>query len=715
MDSIVFENSTVRLTVGKDAIVQGLVYKKTGEDLLAPGKRLSLFSVTQPRPFNNENKLIYMNQETTYAANRLTQEGELLTVGFEIAPYRAIVSVKVSEDYIAFTLCGFDVQEGDFCGLSVDLPPVSAFCLCRLAIRKREKYGHWLNVVWDADAAVNLLAACPETIVGTDEEGDCCTLHATAMRGLPLLGARAALVVAAPDTLLDRVDAVERDFDLPRGVESRRNPATVSSIYWTSTCTPLTVDSHIALCKAGGFPLMMLYYPCFYKSNGYRLLGDYDLREEYPNGLADVRAMLDKIRAAGVIPGLHVLPTHIGLLSRYVTPVADHRLRIKQDFTLARPLDTDSDVVYVEECPCEAPKNQHVRVLRFGGELISYESFVCEPPYRFIGCHRGHFDTNVTTHPLGERGGVLDISEYGAQSTYVDQRTSLQDEVNEKILALYNAGGFRFMYFDGAEGTNEPYGYYVSAAQYKMYRGMQEPPIFCTGAAKTHFGWHMLGGGNAFDIFNTAVFKEKIDEFPVKAARLFQNDFSIVNFGWWAFFRDMRPDVYEYGISRAIAWGCPVTMQCAGLASLENNPRYKDVLEALRLWHTADAAGAIPDELKRKIREEGGEYIMLINEDGAYEACHCEQLPLPNAPEVFAYVFERCGHTYASLIRMAEDAALLLPKPGFTLSYAVMPGGEEIGIDESSTQVAVPVGARRMLSAPVDRATFTAWLAKGRI
>ncbi len=717
MNTIVFENKNMILTVGNDAIVKSLVYKNTGEELLAPGVELSLFTVTQERPYNNENKLIYMNQRTTYAANALSREGDILTVGFDVAPYRALVEVTVTDDYFNFTLRGFDVRPTDF-NLSMDEPPATEFCLCRLAVRERENYGRWLNVMWDKTVAVNLLASCPEAIIDADAAKGYRVMHATALRGLPLIGTSAALIVAPTDRLLDSIDRVERDFDLPLGVKSRRDPATASSMYWTGGCTPETVDENIALCKAGGFRMMTLYYPCFYKSKGYALLGDYDLRDEYPNGIADVRAMLDKIRAAGIPPGLHVLPTHIGLMSRYATGACDHRLRIKQDFTLARPLSESDDVIYVEENPIEAPRLERVRILRFGGELIQYEDVVTERPYRFIGCKRGRFDngrvqidTVAVAHPVGERGGVMDISEYGATSTYVDQRSSLQDEVNEKILALYNGAGFRYMYFDGAEGTNEPFGYYVSAAQYKMYRGMTEPPIFCTGAAKTHFGWHMLGGSNAFDIFGTDVFKEKIDEFPVKAAGVMAKDFTVVNFGWWAFFEDMRPDVYEYGMSRAIAYDCPVTMQSRGMWGMEKNPRYRDVLEALRLWNGARDAGYFTEEMKRRIREDGREYIMLLDEAGNYEMCEAEAPDIPGCEKLFAYVFVRAGRTYASLIRMAGDAVLSLPTPDFALSYAVMPGREEIALSAEDGRALIPVGDRRMLSAAVAKDEFCAWLA----
>lgn len=714
MGSLIFENSTMRLAVGENAVVESLIYKKTGEELLAPGVELSLFTVTQERPYNNENKLIYMNQRTTYTANALTREGDILTVGFDVAPYRALVEVKVTDDYVNFALIGFDVQQKDFGGLAMDKPPATEFCLCRLAVRERENYGRWLNVMWDSDVAVNLLASCPRAIIDADAGKDYRVMHATAMRGLPLIGTSAALIVAPTSELLDRIDRLERDFDLPLGVASRRDPATSGSMYWTGYCTPETVDEHIALCKAGGFPMMTLYYPCFYKSKGYRFLGDYDLKDCYPNGIADVRAMLDKIRAAGIIPGLHVLPTHIGLDSRYVTPVCDHRLRLKQDFTLSRPLGLDDDVVYVEECPIEAPQNQHVRVLRFGGELISYEDFSVEPPYCFRGCKRGDFATNVTAHPLGERGGVMDISEYGAQSTYLDQRTSLQDEVNEKILALYNGAGFRYMYFDGAEGTNEPFGYYVSLAQYKMYKGMTEAPLFCTGAAKTHFGWHMLGGSNAFDIFKTDVFKEKIDEFPVKAADVLAKDFTVVNFGWWAVFADTRPDVYEYGISRAIAWNCPVTLQSSGLSGMEKNPRYRDALEALRLWNAARDAGYITDEMKRHIREDGREYIMLC-EDGRYAMYPTEAVALANAPGVYAYAFAREEGSAVSLIRMDKDATLSLKAPDFALSYVRMPGDAPLPLSVRDGRVLIPVGDRRILLADAPYEALVSWIAEAVI
>ena len=48
--------------------------------------------------------------------------------------------------------------------------------------------------------------------------------------------------------------------------------------------------------------------------------------------------MLARVKSAGITPGIHFLQTHIGIRSRYVTPVADHRLHKTRRFTLSRPL-----------------------------------------------------------------------------------------------------------------------------------------------------------------------------------------------------------------------------------------------------------------------------------------------------------------------------------------------------------------------------------------
>jgi hypothetical protein len=118
-------------------------------------------------------------------------------------------------------------------------------------------------------------------------------------------------------------------------------------------------------------------------------------------------------------------------------------LHLTRHFTLARPLGKGDEVIYVEQPTTDAPMQEDCRVLQFGGELIHYDSYTTEYPYAFLGCKRGHFDTYVTEHPLGQIGGTLDVSEFGATSVYLDQDSSLADEVAEKLAHFYNSDSSR--------------------------------------------------------------------------------------------------------------------------------------------------------------------------------------------------------------------------------------------------------------------------------
>ena len=255
------------------------------------------------------------------------------------------------------------------------------------------------------------------------------------------------------------------------------------------------MDDHIALARRGGFRLMLIFFPAFLEPGGYAILGDYTWNKHYPNGEKDVKAVLDKIRAAGITPGFHTLQTHIGMRSSYVTPVADPRLNLTRHFTLMRDVPETGavDALFVSENPVDSviagdAQGRCARVLKFGGELFTYEGYATTPPYRFTGVRRGAFKTRTAPHRRGDIGGILDMSEFGATSCYIDQRTDLQDEVAEKIARIYDQG-MAFCYFDGSEGVNPPCGVYVPYSQYRVCAKFKKPPIFTEGAAKAHFGW----------------------------------------------------------------------------------------------------------------------------------------------------------------------------------------------------------------------------------
>ena len=102
MANLIFENKHYVLTVGEDCIVKSLVLKANGEECLAEGENMELFSLTEDRPYNNEIKLAPPNKKTIFEANRIRREGDRLIVGFELICFEANIKVTEVEDYIAF-------------------------------------------------------------------------------------------------------------------------------------------------------------------------------------------------------------------------------------------------------------------------------------------------------------------------------------------------------------------------------------------------------------------------------------------------------------------------------------------------------------------------------------------------------------------------------------------------------------------------------------
>ena len=702
MTDIILQNSRFTLAIGSDGTAKSL--KVGGVETLSPEEPTPFFSVTQDRPFNNEVKLAHPNKRTIYPANRVgaekTDKGFRLRVGFEIAPYDAFVDVTVEPDYMLFTLAGYDCPPKAY-GLCMTPPPVAEFRLCALPLANRKHFGAWMNVVWDDEAAVAVMAATPNATADAEKFSRRRLLYADAKRELNLIGTSAALFAAPAKDLLCCVGKMEADLGLPLGVESRMSGKVNRSIFWTAGCTPETVDGHIKWAKLGGFRYMMIYYTAIFKERGgYALNGNYDWRDEYPNGAADLKAMIDKIKAAGITPGLHFLQTHIGLDSRYCTPVADHRLGRIRRFTLAQDIGEDDDTIFVEEDPTGTVMYDGCRILQFGGELIHYTSYTTERPYKFEGCGRGHRGTYRLSHKKGENGSLLDVSEFGATSCYVDQTTSLQDEIADKIAAAYNCG-FEFCYYDGSEGANVPYEYYIPLAQYRVWKKLDPKPIFTEGAAKAHFSWHFLSGGNAFDIFPPSIFKAMINKYPAEEAPRMAEDFTALNFGWWGFWTPdgredggTQADQFEYGTSRGAAWDCPATIQIY-VPNLEKHPRARDIMEVMRRWEDVRVRDLLTQEQKDELKSLDQEHTLLINGKGEYELTKVYELKTGD-PDLRAFAFCRGGKACASLWHARGEAEVFIPLPDAEIRRE--PDGEPLEVRRSENGVSFVLGDKVYLS-----------------
>lgn len=658
---VVIENRELRLLLARDGKAKSLIHKRTGQECLDLDRPLPAFSITENRPYATELMLTYTAKCRTYPSNRISREGEKLMVYFEEIPYMATIELIIRDDYIAFSLIRLDYTFEKI-GVERRRTEIDRFTLLQLPVKKRAHFGEWLNVAWDNDVAVNLLATNPFTEIDATKTGPHLLMSAAMDQQISLLGGSVALIVTDTDRLLTCIARVEEDHQMPLGVKSRQCEAYKYSYYEPKGITPENADQHIAYAKQGGFRLMLLYYEDIFMSMGHFLW-----REDYPNKMRDLKQIVDKIHAAGLIAGFHIHYNKAGKEDAYVTPVPDARLHWSQSFTLASDVNSGDSVLFVEENPHSVTMEAGRRLLKLNREIVSFEDISTEFPYRFLGCKRGRLNTKVTSAEKGAKLGLLDVDTWPRFIRF-DQRTTIQDEVAERISCIYADAGFRFLYFDGAEDVHPPYWFHLSNAQYKVYRKLEPPPLFSEGAAKSHFSWHIITRGNAFDVFPPEDVKEATDIHQSRAARYMSESFSSMNFGWNDYLAPsshtigMQPDMYEYICSKAAAWDCPIGL-FGRLDQIKAHPRTKDNFEVIKAWEEVRISGTLTERQKLQLREKGKEWFLFRNKKGTYDLLPYHQIEelIAGSKSIRAYLFRHDRKTWVKIWHANSSCFIRIP------------------------------------------------------
>ncbi len=711
---IVIENAEMRLVLGSNGKAISLKHKPTGQECLEKGVDAPVFALTEYRPYDNELFLTYPAKSRTFAADSILRIGNELKIGFEQIAYTATISLNITDDYIGFNLKALDYQIEAF-GVK-RRTEIDEFTLLQLPIKKRTYFGEWLNVVWDNQVAVNVLATDPYAKIDAFQNKNHYLLYAGMENKVKLMGVGAALITTSKDKLLDRIDRLEKDYHLPLGVESRRNEAYSYSYYELRNVITENIDEHITYAKQGGFKTIVIYYPDFAKS-----MGHFPWRKEYPNGMADLQTITRKIKEAGMIPGFHIHYNKAAKDDPYLSPVPDARLNLIRRFTLSDSIDNNSTILTVEENPEGCTKENGRRFLKLGNELLTYLDYTTTPPYQFTGCRRGELGSKIKAVEKGFKFGLLDIDDWPLFARF-DQNTSIQQEVAERIGKIYAEAGFQFVYFDGAEDVHQPFWNTVSTSQLKVYNCLKPAPLFSEGALKSHFGWHILSRANAFDLFKPEFIRPATQKYPMAEARYIAQDFTSINFGWNDYLAPtekstgMQPDMYEYICSRGAAWNCPIALM-GKLDQLKAHPRTADNLEVIRNWEEARIKNFFSAKQKEELKSPNQEHILLKNETGNFELIPYRQLEnvANHSADIRAFVFRKEGKTWVVYWHVRNNGSLRLPVDKEKIHFSEKADEKTIIQQGAKNYSIVPADHRRFLVFDLPEKKVTEILAKAEL
>lgn len=712
---VVVENADCRLVLSERGYATSLVEKSTGEECLVAGAKVPFATLTQNRPYDNEYKLMLPAKPWTHRANRITRCGDELRIAFEDEFDVAVVKVEEKPGYIGFRLDRVDYRLEDFgCKRRTE---IDALALVRLPLRRRGHFGSTLNVTWDDRVASALIASRCETRVDAEEREDGNLLFwAGTEERSGIMDFSAALVTGPKNGFLDAVDAVERDFGLPRGVASRRRADAAESCLFATDFCPERADFHLACAIEGGFRLLM-----FDLTDVVETTGSYRIRDRWPGGMEGLAAFAEKARGKGVEVAVHAYPTKASVTDPLVAGGRpDPRFNVVCRLPLHAAADAASADVEVEGNRSLLRPENGRRLVRIGDELVLFGG-TTEPNaanvFALTNCVRGAMGTKAVAHARGEVAVHLDVDDWPIWVRF-DQDTSIQGEAAERIAAYWKAMGLVQCYFDGAEDVPEPYWYYVPRAQLAVYERLDPTPRWCQSALKSHFGWHVNSRGNAFDVFRPERLREAMRKYVLRCAARDADDFSRVDFGWL----DMRlpekvvpsprprgsvfvttgdetnlgigmqPDHFEYVFSKAAAWDCPVTVQNA--SANRRHPRRADNFLVMRRWQEAVRARRFAEGRLAALGDPDREFFLMDFGGAAPELVEVKRVTADAERPLRAFSFERGGRAGIVYWNMFDSAT-----PEIRLDLA--------GFESSAD------GGRRILAAQVPVADLVRAFRRG--
>jgi hypothetical protein len=341
----------------------------------------------------------------------------------------------------------------------------------------------------------------------------------------------------------------------------------------------------------------------------------------YPEGVKSLKAVIDKLHAAGISAGLHTYAFFIDKRCPWVTPVPDPRLAKDATLTLAADLAADATTVPVVESTAKMSATtgffvQNSNTIQIDDELITYAAVTQEAPFAFTGCRRGACGTQAAAHTQNAKAHHLKE----CFSRFVpDPATTLFEEVAAATADTFNTCGFDMIYLDALDGEGVLGGaengwHYGSRFTYEVWKRLKKPALVEMSTFHHHL-WCVRSRLGAWD-YARRNYKRFVD---IHCATNENNRrfFMPSQLGWWAIKnwsnQQAEPtlsDDIEYLMAKCLGndTGLSLVLQPDGEAM---GPSLERLGAIIRRYEALRHSGKVPEAVKAKLRVPGDEYTLL--------------------------------------------------------------------------------------------------------
>ncbi len=415
-----------------------------------------------------------------------------------------------------------------------------------------------------------------------------------------VIGSSIALFGCPPREALDTIGAIELAEGLPHpeidGVWGKKSPGSTAS-YLIIGFGEETIDEAIALTKRAG--LRYLYHGGPFETWGHFVLN----RKSFPGGWAGMKRCVDRARKEGISLGLHTLSNFITTNDRYVTPFPHEGLaRVGTARLVADVDDSCKEIVVDDPSWFNQMKNNTLRTVVVGEELIRYGSVSAEKPWRLLNCTRGAFGTYAVPHRAGEEIGKLIDHSY---KVFLAGR-ELQEEMAKRIARLFNETGLLQISFDGLEGCwADGMGQYSRTLFAKTWfdnlsdelRGR----VINDASNPGHYFWHIYTRMNWGEPWY-AGFRESQTQYRLKNQAFYARNLMPAMLGWFNMTPETSLEDAEWLLARAAGFHAGFCL-CTSPGVVRQNGMGDAILRAVKEWERARMALAFSKEQKEQLRD----------------------------------------------------------------------------------------------------------------
>ncbi len=595
--SIVIENDCVRWTIGADAKTASFIDKQSGAEYLRSDS-------AQPVAF-------LRNAAGNLDATSASYSDGKLTFRFGDSGARAELVVSVEKRYFVLevvSITGEGISDLTFVDVPLTLKgdPEEPFAGCALALNLKT------NVLEIPGPNSLLRAAC------------------TARFGM--VGAKAAILACPQKQLRDIMkEVVSRAEQLPKSniggpfaLDADGNRG--SYLFDTEGISEETVDGWIELAKRLGMNQIDFNVSFRY--------GDFRPRpDKYPRGRESMKAVVDKLHAAGIAAGLHTYAFFIAKDSKYVTPVPDPRLGKAATFTLAEALSADAKEVRVDESTANVSNQtgffiRNSVTIQIDNELITFTGAAKEPPYGFTGCVRGACGTAVATHEKGAKAHHLKEC-FGLFTPDAD--STLLTEIAANTADTFNECGFDMIYEDALDGEDilagsENAWYYGSKFVFQIADRLKRPALFEMSTFHHHL-WYVRARMGAWD--HPCRSHKKFVDLHCAANNSGRGMFLPMNLGWWAvqvwadgssetWSEPTFKDDIEYLMCKGLGNDMGFSLMGVTPTNIGKTPAFEQLAPIFKQYEELRYSKQAPASMKAKLRVPGDEFSLEKTNDGSW-------------------------------------------------------------------------------------------------